>query len=52
MGLSPQMLKVVVEILDELVVGVVFFLPVGVCLVEGCGDGVDLGDGGFLAEPI
>ena len=51
-NLSPQVLKVVVEVFDELVMGVFFFRPIGEGLIEGCGDGVDLGDGGCLAKPI
>ena len=37
--LLPQMLKVIVEVFDELVVGVVVFVPFGEGLVEGVGDG-------------
>ena len=39
MGLSPQMLKVIVEVFNELVVGVGVFVPFGEGLVEGIGDG-------------
>ena len=52
MSLSPQMLKVVVEVFDELVVGVVVFVPFGEGCVEGIGDGVDLWDGGFFTKSI
>ena len=50
--LSPQMLKVIVEVFDELVVGVVVFVPFGEGCVEGIGDGVDLWDGGFFTKSI
>ena len=43
------MLEVVVEILDELILGAVFFVPIGVGLIKGFSDGVDLGEGWFLA---
>lgn len=46
------MLKVVVEVFDELVVGVVVFVPFGEGFVEGIGDGVDLWDGGFFTKSI
>ena len=43
------MLEVVVEVLDELIRGVVGFGPFGEGLIEGVGGGGNLGEGWFLA---